>query len=154
MRSFDKYRNTRYLQKTEVGKGILVTIAKITEENVAPDDQPEEIKYVLHFREKYKPWVPNIGSLDEIRAMTGSDDVDQWTGTCIVLYVNPDVEMKGKRVGGIRCRTPKPGYSAQQQISLPKPNFRNESQIIDVEESEGTDSRDESSVVGDDDIPF
>ena len=117
MRSFDKYRETKYIQKTDVGKGILVTITKIAEANVAPDRQPEEMKYVIHFEENFKPWVPNIGSLEEINRITGTGDVDRWPGTVIVLYVNPDVEFAGKRVGGIRCRPPK----NQQQPATQQP---------------------------------
>jgi len=126
MRSFDKYRDTKFIQKTDIGPGIKVTIAKITEENVAPDNQPEEKKYVLHFKENYKPWVPNIGSLEEINRITGTGDVDQWYGTEIVLYVNPDVEFAGKRVGGIRCRAPRVPANEQPpatQPSGPNPDY-------------------------------
>jgi len=120
MRSYDKYRDTKYVQKTDVEKGALVTIATITEENVAPNNQPEEMKFVLNFKENIKPWVPNIGSLEEISKIAGTGDVDRWPGTVIVMYVNPDVEFAGKRVGGIRCRAPKAGYSQQQQITEPQ----------------------------------
>lgn len=126
MRSFDKYRDTKFVQKTDLGKGILVTIDKITEENVAPNNQPQEIKYVLYFEENVKPWVPNIGSLEEIAAITGTGDVDYWTGAKLVLYVNPDVEYAGKRVGGIRCRAPLVPQNQQQpptQSSGPNPDY-------------------------------
>ena len=105
MRSYDKYRETKFIQKSDVEKGVLVTIDEIRDENVAPDNQPEKMKYVVYFKEKdYNPWVPNIGSLEEIAKIAGTGDVDKWPGTVIVLYVNPDVEFAGKRVGGIRCR--------------------------------------------------
>lgn len=107
MRSYDKYRETKFIQKTDVEKEVLVTIDKITEENVAQDNMPEKKKFVIYFKENYNPWVPNIGSLEEIAKITGTGDVDNWPGATIVLYVNPDVEYVGKRVGGIRCRAPK-----------------------------------------------
>ena len=125
MRSYDKYRNTRYIQKTDIGPGIKVTIHKIAEENVAPDDQPEEMKYVIYFKENYKPWAPNIGSLEEIASITGTGDVDRWPGTVIVIYVNPDVEMKGKRVGGIRCRAPKNQPPQNEQPPATQPSGPN-----------------------------
>jgi len=125
MRSFDKYRDTKYVQKTDVEKGALVTIAKITEENVAPNNQPEEMKFVLHFKENIKPWVPNIGSLEEIAAITGTGDVDRWPGTVIVMYVNPDVEFAGKRVGGIRCRAPKNQPPVNEQPPATQPSGPN-----------------------------
>lgn len=107
MRSYDKYRETKYLQKSDLEKPVLLTIAKIAEEDVSSNDRPEKIKYVIYFKEAYNPWVPNIGSLEEISHIAGTGDVDRWPGTVIVLYVNPDVEFAGKRVGGIRCRAPK-----------------------------------------------
>ena len=125
MRSYDKYRDTKYVQKTDVEKGALVTIAKITEENVAPNNQPEEMKFVLHFKENIKPWVPNIGSLEEIAAITGTGDVDRWPGTVIVMYVNPDVEFAGKRVGGIRCRAPKNQPPVNEQPPATQPSGPN-----------------------------
>ena len=115
MRSYDKYRDSKYLQKTDIERPALVTITKITEEDVSPDNSGK-MKFALHFKENYKPWIANIGSLEEIASIAGTGDVDRWPGTVIVIYVNPDVEFAGKRVGGIRCRTPKAGYSAQQQV--------------------------------------
>jgi hypothetical protein len=114
MRSYDKYRDTKYIQKSEVEKPVLLTISKVVDEDVSGNG---DMKYVLHFQENYKPWIPNIGSLEEIKSIVGTGDVDRWPGTTIVLYVNPDVEFAGKRVGGIRCRAPKAGYSQNQQIN-------------------------------------
>ena len=117
MRSYDKYRETSYIQKSDVEKGILVTIDQIKEEDVSSPGFAEKIKYVIYFKEDYKPWVPSISSLEEIRSITGTGNVDEWPGTLIVLYVNPDVEFAGKKVGGIRCRAPKAGYTKNQQIN-------------------------------------
>ena len=132
MRSYDKYRDSKYLQKSDIEKPAIVTITKITEEDVSPDSSGK-MKFVLHFKENYKPWIANIGSLENIAAIAGTGDVDRWPGTTIVIYVNPDVEFAGKRVGGIRCRAPKAGYSANSQI--------NGSQVEETQEEE-------------DDIPF
>ena len=123
MRSYDKYRNTKYIQKSDVEKAALVTIDKITEEDMASNGQPEEMKYIIHFKENYKPWAPNIGSLEEISHIAGTGDVDRWVGTVIVLYVNPDVEFAGKRVGGIRCRAPKNQQPPPTQSSGPNPDW-------------------------------
>ena len=123
MRSYDKYRETKYIQKTDVEKGALLTIRTITEENVAPDNSPEKMKFVIHFDEKgYAPWVPNIGSLEEISKLAGTGDVDRWPGTVVVLYVNPAVEFAGKRVGGIRCRPPKNQQPPATQPYGPNPD--------------------------------
>ena len=107
MRNYDKYRSTKFIQKSEVGKGILVTIDRVTEENVAPDSQAEEIKYVINFKEAYKPWAPGIETLENIKYIVGTGNVDDWSGTKLVLFIDPDIKYAGKRVGGIRCRVPK-----------------------------------------------
>jgi hypothetical protein len=116
MRSYDKHRDTKYIQKSDLENPVLVTIKEVSEDDVSGSNDPSRIKYVIHFEENYDPWVPNIGSLEEIKSIAGTGDVDRWGGTVIVLYVNPEVEYAGKRVGGIRCRPPKPGYSQQAQI--------------------------------------
>lgn len=123
MRSYDKYRETSYIQKSDVQKGVLVTIANIKEEDVSSPGYPEKIKYVIYFKEDYKPWVPSISSLEEIKSIAGTGDVDRWPGTVIVLYVNPDVEFAGKRVGGIRCRAPKNQQPPATQPSGQNPDY-------------------------------
>ena len=107
MRTYDKYRNTKFIQKSEVEKGALVTIDRITEENVAPEYQAEEIKYVIQFKEDYKSWAPGIEVLETIKQIAGTGNVDEWPGTELVLFVDPNVKFGHKKVGGIRCRAPK-----------------------------------------------
>ena len=114
MRTYDKYRSTKFIQKSDVERGALVTIDKITEENVAPEYQAEERKYVIHFKEDYKPWAPGIEVLEIIREIAGTGNVDDWSGTKLVLFVDPDVKFGRKKVGGIRCRAPKEQPETQQ----------------------------------------
>ena len=89
MRSYDKHRSTKFIQKSEVEDsphgGILVTIKEVSEENVAPDWKAEEIKYVIYFEEAYKPWTPGIETLEVIKQINGSGNVDEWPGTKLVL---------------------------------------------------------------------
>ena len=117
MRSWDKYKNTTFIQKSDVERGALVTIDKVTEENVAPDSQPEETKYVIHFKEDYKPWSPGIQCLEIISQIAGTGNVDDWPGTKLVLFVDKNVAFKGKVVGGIRCRAPKNQPQAEPEIA-------------------------------------
>ena len=115
MRTYDKYRNTKFIQKSDVEKGALVTIDKVTEENVAPDSQDEEIKYVINFKEDYKPWAPGVETLEFISHIAGSGNVDDWPGTKLVIFVDPSISYKGKITGGIRCRAPKNQSETQEQ---------------------------------------
>ena len=120
MRSFDKYRQTRYIQKSDVEKGVLVTIDEVTEENKAPEYQAEDIGFIIHFKENFKPWGPGFEVLSDIGRIAGTGDVDSWPGTVLVLFVDPDVKFGPKKVGGIRCRAPKAGYSKQTQVDEPQ----------------------------------
>ena len=126
MRSYDKYKNTKFIQQSEINNSphgcILVTINNITEENVAPESRPERIKYVLHFKENYKPWAPGVETLGVINQIAGTGNVDDWSGTKLVLYIDPNVSFQGKVTGGIRCRTPKGQPETQQ---LPEQSSQN-----------------------------
>jgi len=123
MRSYDKYRNSSYVQKSDVDPDILVTIAEVKEEDVSMTNQPEEMKYVIYFKEDVKPWVPGIQMLEMIHQINGNGDVDRWAGTKIVLYLDPTVAFHGKIVGGIRCRPPKNQQPPATQPSGPNPDW-------------------------------
>lgn len=126
MRTYDKYRNTKFIQKSEIENSpygsILVTIDKITEENVAPESQSERIKYVIHFKENYKPWAPGVETLEVIKQIVGTGNVDDWSGTKLVLYIDPNVSYQGKVTGGIRCRAPKKPPEIQQDKPVSQEN--------------------------------
>ena len=126
MRSYDKYKNTKFIQQSEIEnsphRSILVTIANVTEENVAPESQPERIKYVIHFKENYKPWAPGVETLGAISHIAKIGNVDKWSGTKLVLFVDPNVSFQGKITGGIRCRAPK-NQPETQQDEPPKAEF-------------------------------
>ena len=118
MRSYDKHRSTKFIQKSEIEDsphgGLLVTIREVTEENVAPEYKAEEIKYVIYFEEAFKPWTPGIEVLEIIKQIAGTGNVDEWSGTKLVLFIDPNVKFGGKKVGGIRCRAPKNQPETQQ----------------------------------------
>ena len=127
MRNYDKYKNTKFIQQSEIENSphgsILVTIDNITEENVAPESRPENIKYVIHFKENYKPWAPGVETLEVIKNIAGTGNIDDWFGTRIVLYIDPNVSFQGKVTGGIRCRPPKNQPETQQQDEPIKAEF-------------------------------
>lgn len=147
MRSFDKYRDTKFIQKGDVEKGALVTINRVTEENVALEHQAEKIKYVIYFKEAYKPWAPGIETLDTIKEVAGTGNVDDWPGTKLVLFVDPNVRYGREKVGGIRCRAPK-------KQSKPPPDSHEEGFESQVDDFSSDPEDDKSSAAGGDDIPF
>jgi hypothetical protein len=124
MGNYDKYKTSNYIQKTDIGRGILVTISHVEEKDVSMNDQPDEMKYVVHFMEDYKPWVPGISMLDMIHHIAQDTNTDHWgkeyrlehnlPPVQITMYVDDTVQYRGKIVGGIRCRAPKAGYVAPE----------------------------------------
>ncbi len=100
-------KESKYLKKTDVEPPILVTIARITQENLAQQGQEPEMKYVLHFAEDLKPMVLNSTNGQLIAMVLGSEETDDWNGKQIVLYNDPNVSFAGKLTGGIRARAKK-----------------------------------------------
>lgn len=100
-------KESKFLKRSDVGSGALVTIRNLTQENVAKEGVEPEMKYCLHFEEVDKPLVLNSTNAQIIASITKQEDTDDWTGHKIVLYDDPNVSFGGKLVGGIRVRAPK-----------------------------------------------
>ncbi len=46
----------------------------------------------------------NNTNWDSLEEITGKDDSDDWIGTHIEVYVDPNIRFGGKKVGGVRIR--------------------------------------------------
>jgi len=150
-------KESKFLRKEDCGAGILVTIKTITQENVAKDGAPEELKWCLHFKEVEKPMVLNSTNGQIIAGITGSEDSDTgWAGTKIVLYHDPNVSFGGKLIGGIRVRAPRktpvpvPG---KKPVAMPAPKPAAQPAPAPAED-DGQPLDETSSVSPDDDLPF
>ena len=100
-------KKSNYLKKEDCDPPILVTIRGCTEENVAKEGAPEELRWCLHFNELEKPMVLNATNGQIIAGFSGHDNTDDWPGVKVVLYHDPNVSFGGKLIGGIRCRAPR-----------------------------------------------
>jgi hypothetical protein len=100
-------KKSNFLKKDDVGAGALVTIAAVTEENIAKEGAPTEMKWCLHVEEFDKPMVLNSTNGQLIAQITKSEESDNWIGQKIVLYSDPSITYGGKLVGGIRVRAPR-----------------------------------------------
>ena len=111
-------KQSKYLRKEDCGDdGILVTIKDLKQNNVAPDDKPEELKWILTFEEDFKPLVLNGTNARLIEKALGSDETDDWIGKAIVLFNDENVTFGNDVVGGVRCdvsRTKR--YHAKGQV--------------------------------------
>jgi hypothetical protein len=100
-------RESKFLKKEDVGRGMLATITGCIQKNVAKEGADPEHKWCLTFREIDKPLVLNSTNVQLCEAICGSDDTDDWIGKTIVLYTDPNVSYQGKLIGGIRVRAVK-----------------------------------------------
>jgi hypothetical protein len=97
-------KESKYLKKEDVGKGKLVTIERLEQQNVAMENKPEELKWTAFFKEFSKGLVLNWTNLQLIARALNTEETDDWIGKQIVLYEDPNVSFGGDLVGGIRVR--------------------------------------------------
>ena len=109
MASIRDLKQSKFLKKEDVGKGALVTIRAVHQENVAVEGAEPEMKYCLSFNEFEKPMVLNSTNGQIIANITGiEDEIEKgWIGKQIVLFNDPNVSFGGKLIGGLRVRAPK-----------------------------------------------
>ncbi len=100
-------KDSKFLTKTDVGTGVIVTIKKLEQENVAKSGAPEELKWVCWFAELDKPMVLNNTNGQIMAMILKSEETDDWSGQQVVLYEDPTIQFAGKIVGGIRVRAPR-----------------------------------------------
>lgn len=143
---YSQLKESKYLKQDDCGSGILVTISQLTQENMAKEGEPEDLKYVLHFEETEKLLSINSTNGQIIASITGEDDTDNWVGHKIVLYKDPNVQFKGKLVGGIRVRAPKnkAAAAAHTHSKLGKP----------LQKAPPNIPQDEPEAGEEDDVPF
>jgi hypothetical protein len=129
----------KYLKKDDCDPPLLLTISGFAEENVATDDKPQEMKWVMQFEESEKGLVMNTTNLQLAAIAFGSQDTDDWLGKQIVCYHDPNISFGGKVVGGVRVRAPKRSVAGKSSAKVP---------------AMATDPRPEPPVEEDSDIPF
>jgi hypothetical protein len=103
---------SKNLKQEDIGdKHVRVVMARVVVETVGQGDDQEQ-KPVLYFKGHDKGLVLNRTNADTITDIVGTDEMDDWGGKAIVLYVDRNVMMGGKRVGGIRITAPPNGKPA------------------------------------------
>ena len=100
-------KESKFLKRTDVGSGALVTIRNLTQENVAKEGADPDMKWAIHFDEMDKPLILNSTNAQLIAQILKEEETDGWVGQRVVLYDDPSVSFGGKLVGGIRVRAPK-----------------------------------------------
>ena len=99
---------SKYLKQSDVEDEREFTIRKIGKGNVAREDEPEDIKWMVAFEETKKPMVLNSTNIQLMAKACGSEDTDDWVGKKVTIYVDPNVSFGGKLVGGLRVKVSRP----------------------------------------------
>lgn len=120
MPHIDTMRESRFLTKADCpAPGILRTIQECYQTNLAMEGAPQELEWVISFQEpNTKPMVCKSINRQLIAGFTGQPNTDFWNGFRVVIYVDPNVTMGGKLVGGLRCRAPQ-GRHANPAPAVP-----------------------------------
>lgn len=113
------FKQSKFLTRADVGPGMLVTIKSLSQEDIAKEGAPEELKWCMYFAETEKPLVVNATNAAIIASVTKSEETNDWSGHKIVLYDDPNVSFGGKLVGGIRVRAPRQPKPASAPAARP-----------------------------------
>ena len=100
------------------GEEKIVTIA-FTARDMVVNTEGKAEKIILHFEENIKPMVLNVTNSKAIVKVTGKQEVQEWKGARIILYIDPKVRAFGETVRAVRVRPYAPSKN-QQPIQEPK----------------------------------
>jgi hypothetical protein len=121
MPNINQIKQSKFLKREDVGRGLLLTITGCHQENVAKTGEAPEMKWCLTFVEHEKPMVLNSINAQLIAQFLGSAETDQWIGKKVVLYDDPSIMFGGQLKGGIRARAPRLPAAAPAPAAAPVP---------------------------------
>ena len=103
-----------YLKAEDIkGKGDINVVI----ESISYDEYDGKKRAVLHFRGKDKCMPLNVTNANMIAELLNSDEMDDWEGQRICLYVTR-VDFQGKRVDAIRVKEAK---QTAKPVTAPAP---------------------------------
>lgn len=103
------YNESRYLKHQDLnGADMVLTIARVTREEIKEKDGTSKKKFILYFKELEKGLVLNTTNMNTLYAVLKTDESDEWIGKRITLYEKDDIEMGGEIKSGIRVRPKAP----------------------------------------------
>ena len=98
----------KYLKWQELEeKDWVLTIDRVAQETLENQGTKQK-KWVVYFREMDKGLALNSTNGKTIVKVLGTDEMDEWVGQRITLYVKDDVEFGGEIVSAIRIRPKRP----------------------------------------------
>ncbi len=114
---------SKYLNKDDVGTGIVVQIFNMTTDQVEGDNGVIEERAVLHFHGDVKPFILNQANKELLKMITGATTVGGVRNHQVILYNDPSIMYGRKLTGGVRMRSPQEqaGYPPPPQAPIPGP---------------------------------
>jgi len=107
---------SKYLKQEDVNGETVVTFRGLKQMNVAREDEPEQMKWLVKFDEFEKPMILNPTNIKRCFKAIG-DSTNEWIGKQMILYVDENVEFAGKVTGGLRLK-PLPGSKASSRSGI------------------------------------
>ena len=112
---------SKYLKQEDVDGEVVVTVTALKKTNVARDDDPPEMKWVIQYAEFDKPMVLNTTNKKRLFKALG-DDTDDWIGGKMILFVDDNVEYEGKTTGGLRLKPLPPASRPSRRVAVTGPS--------------------------------
>jgi len=113
---------SKYLAKEDVPTPTVATMQQVTQVEMN-DNGVKVMKPILVLSAFRKPLVLNKLNAQSVAAVYGSD-TSAWVGKPIEVFVDPNVMMQGRMVGGLRLRAPSQFAAAPQParpVAAPAP---------------------------------
>lgn len=95
--------DSKYLKQADVEDDTVVTVKKVGQANIAKDDAPPDMKWLVRFAEFEKPMVLNRTNISLLGNFLG-DDTDDWIGKQVIVYNDESIQFQGKVTGGLRFK--------------------------------------------------
>lgn len=108
---------SKWLKHTDLedGRDHIVTVERVSQQNLAAPGQPEQKRWVVYFQEYDKGLGLNATNGKTLCKLFGTEEMDEWVGRQCTLYVKDDVEFQGDIVSAIRIRPTSPKKATAKQ---------------------------------------
>lgn len=114
--NYEKYENKEYLRQCDLPEtgDLIVTISRFRArvDVFDPGAKQNVEKFVIDFKEDFKPMILNKTNRETIGKVIGTKDGDKWVGHKIAIYYDPTVRLGRQVVGGLRVRNRRPAGAA------------------------------------------
>lgn len=109
MTSIDEFFGN-YLKSQDIKSETKVTIKEVKVESLGRGAEAKD-KLVVYFDGFEKGLALNKVNSEAIADVANSREIESWKGVEVSLYVDPNVQFGGQRVGGIRIKVPSQGVA-------------------------------------------